>query len=609
MEDKTMRKMMMAALFTAACGSITTPPAGNTNGSDTGSDMGSDTGSDMGSDMGSGSGSTLGMACSSATDCGTDEACDIGQHVCVAATFTIDKTGFIDDGTRWWTSRGNPSLAGTIADPAGASLEAYIGTTKVGTAIINGTAWAIQLPANSIAETDTLVTLRLVTSTTTIEESQVFALDDKAPTATLVGSIKDERGDTIDFSTGEAVHTHAGAAIDLSGTGCPSVYTYGYLMDETPPTYGRETAPNPLAWQITVADSTGIDSMDSAYRVRDVSGAVLYDWTSISPDASGVYAVRLFRNKIPALGSKTGHMFVDARFRDPFGNESTKSVCFDNHPMAAPFEIETMQKATVFGWTLAGDSPISTLSIYTPGATLYSQHVVQYANEPVKVSVGAPGAAITYSRTAVDHFVATGTATGFACPDPSSPCDGGAAPTNGPDDVLTNDAVPGGSTFWYATVIDEADGHTVVARSDNGAVFTMPARSSGTPHSYRIDFNLGVSDWYLAPPRAGLTSSIGEFSLNYVTYTGWNPTAGPKTCSHSTCRLLSSGDPLCTCTTGTAYSEYRALQSMSVSFGAYTQQYTSATSTAAFEPVAAYASSAVHVPAMTWNAGTDTLPQ
>ena len=441
-----MRKMMVAMLFTAACGTTMAPANGN-NGS------GSDTGSDTGS------GSDVPTTCTTAADCAAGMACDVNQHTCVTAGFTIDKTGFVDDGTRWWTNKSNPTLHGTIDNPTGETISVAVNNTPIGTATITGTTWSIDLPTGTIAEADTSIVIELSSG---IEQRQLFALDDKAPVAVMFGSIKDERGDQVDFSTGEAVHTHAGAAINLDGTGCPSVYKYAYLMDATKPLYGAETSPNPLTWQVKASDSTPIDNMDSAYRVRDASGTVLYNWTSMQPDASGVFAITLHRNDIAALGTKTGHMFVDVRFRDSFGNESTTSACWDNHPMAAPVEIKPVAPSTVFGWSLPGDSPISTLSIYTPGATVFSQRVLQYADEPVAVKLsGAPGA-ITYSRTAVDHFVATGAGTGYTCPDSSSPCGGGTAPANGPDDVVTNATLPGTDTFWYATVIDEATGATVV---------------------------------------------------------------------------------------------------------------------------------------------------
>ena len=585
-----MRKMMIAVVLTAACGSV-----GGSHGDNTGS--GSDTGSDMGS------GSDGPSTCNTAADCSTGMACDIGQHMCVTATFTIDKTGFVDDGTRWWTSKSDPTLHGTIDNPSGETLTVSINNMTIGTATITGTTWSIDLPAGSITEADTSVVLALSSG---VEQRQLFALDDKAPVAVMFGSIKDERGDTIDFSTGEAVHTHAGAAVSLDGTGCPAVYKYDYLMDATKPQYGSETTPNPFTWQIKASDATPIDNMDSAYRVRDAAGRVLYNWTSMQPDASGVFAITLHRNDIKDLGTQTEHMFLDVRFRDAFGNESTTTACWDNHPMAPPLEIKPMQKADVFGWTLAADSPISTLSIYTPGATVYSQHIVQYAADPILVHYGVTPGAVTYSRTAVDHYVVTATGDGSVCATAGA-CQ--AQPTDGADDVVTNGTIPGNAAYWYATVTDEVTGQTILSqRSANNVVFGLPGRTSGSAHSYRIDIKLGVLNWYLAPPRDGVHGSIGEFTLNNLTYTGWSPWNTFTACTHTLCKQTPQG-VICGCNASATYAEMRALESMSVAFPAFGEQLTTASNATVSPEAPAYAAAALAVPAMGWNAGTDNLPQ
>src|SRR3569623_1537183 len=146
MEDTKMSKLMMAVVFTAACGTPMMPPNGNNNGSGSGSgsgggsEMGSDMGSDKGSDMGSGG--PLGTACTSASDCSSG-ACDLTQHLCVAPAFAFDPTGFVDDGVRWWTNKPSPTHHGTIRNGAGQTLTAYINTTAVGLATLTGTTWSL----------------------------------------------------------------------------------------------------------------------------------------------------------------------------------------------------------------------------------------------------------------------------------------------------------------------------------------------------------------------------------------------------------------------------------------------------------------------------------
>jgi hypothetical protein len=584
-----MRTTMMAALLLAACGSTMMPAGKGSDGSDTGSDMGSDTGP---------------MTCSSAADCASGQACDLAQHMCVAAAFTLDKAGFIDDGTRWWTSASNPTLHGTLDNPGADALTALIDNMPVGTATITGTTWSIALPDNAIAEADTRVVLRMGN----LEQSQLFALDDQAPAAMLFGSVHDERGDQIDFSTGEAVHTHAGASIDLAGTGCPAVYKYAYLMDQTAPTYGREVAPNPLAWQIKVSDATPLDSMDSAYRVRDASGRVLYDWTSVSPDGTGVYTVSLFRNLIPQLGTETGQMHLDVRFRDSFGNESTTSACWENHPMAPPVEVQPAQPATLFGWTLAADSPISQLMIYTPGVEVYTQRIVQHAGEPVTVQIDAAEAAVSYTRVASDHWAITGTGTmTFTCTVDSC---GPATPTD-PADVTNSGTLASGQAFWSARLVDEATGNVVATGGAANFTATLPARADGTaPHAYRLEVNLGVLGVITPPKKTVLEGvSIGEYNVNGEIYTGWDPQPGPSVCYMKRCHVSSTtGQTICGCSSINTYTEVRAVKSLTLSFGAFDEQLATGISENALVP-ADYAAANLAIAAKTWNAGTDVLPQ
>lgn len=593
-----MRTMMMAALLLAACGSVT-PPAGTGSNTD---NMGSDTGSDMGSDAGSGSGSSVPTTCMSAADCASGMACDVTQHMCVAAAFTLDKAGFIDDGTRWWTNVGNPTLHGTIDNPGSDPLTAAINNMTVGTATVTGTTWSIALPTSSIAEADTRIVLRMGN----IEQSQLFALDDQAPVAMLFGSIKDERNDQIDFSTGEAVHTHTGTAIDLASTGCPAVYKYAYLMDDTAPTFGREVAPNPLAWQIKVSDSTPLDGMDSAYRVRDAAGQVLYDWTSISPDATGVYTVSLFRNKIPQLGTQTSQIHLDVRFRDSFGNESTTSACWTNHPMAAPIEIGALSTGELFGWTLPADSPISHL-LNSTSAVVFTQRIVQHAAEPVTIDLPTLTQNVQYTMTGVDDLVADApTAVTIACSSASDPKCDTTAPAD-PADKIDSGTV---QTAFYRGVIDETTGQGVSGCFDigQGLHCTIPARtSSEAPHAYRIEMSTTAAE--LSPPGfIADASELQEYTFQGLTYTGLPPSTAVTKCSHVATHVL-NGTAYYTCTQQTPYVEIRALDKATLSFPAVTETFrTSPTANGTLEPVSYAAASTLSIVGKTWNAGNDDLP-
>ncbi|HSN30592.1 MAG TPA: hypothetical protein VLT45_30105 [Kofleriaceae bacterium] len=136
---------------------------------------------------------------------------------------------------------------------------------------------------------------------------------------------------------------------------------------------------------------------------------------------------------------------------------------------------------------------------------------------------------------------------------------------------------------------------------------TLPARASGQPHAYRIDFNLGVLGWHFAPPRPSPGSSIGEFTVNNATYTGWNPTT-KSVCTASRCFTGTTGVTKCACTQVANYAEIHALESLQVNFGAYAEGWSAGIPNVSYEAVS-YADTATHVPAMSWNAGTDNLPQ
>jgi len=131
---------------------------------------------------------------------------------------------------------------------------------------------------------------------------------------------------------------HAGPSIDLA-SGCPAVYKYAYLEDQTDPTFGRQTAINPLEWHV-MSQVGSLDDSATAYRVRLPDGTIALDWTlAAAPDETGLYTVRLYRNVVRAIGDHTGKMFVDVRFTDTAGNETVDTACWENHPMAAPLEI------------------------------------------------------------------------------------------------------------------------------------------------------------------------------------------------------------------------------------------------------------------------------
>lgn len=572
---KTM--MWVAAAMLAACGGSAGPTGDDTGSGDDGS-------------------------CTTAADCGAGMACATDTHECVAAAFTLDKAGFYDDGMRWWTPSDAPTLHGTIDDTAGQSLDAYINGARVGTATIDGTTWSIALPAGSIQPTDTAVTLRLGA----LEQDQTFALDNAVPTITLFGSIKDERGDAIDFSTGEPVHTHAGPAIDLTAAGCPDVYTYAYLMDATLPVFGREVTPNPLAWQIKASDATPLDSMDSAYRVRDDAGRVLHDWTSIAPDATGVFLVALYRNVIPELGTYTGKLHMDLRFRDSFGNEATREACWTNHPLAAPIEVQPLTTGELFGWTLPGDSPVSNL-LNTHGAVVFTQRFVQHTADQVTIHVSVPEPSVHYTMTGVDDMApATTMATALSCPSSTT---GNCTPVADPPDKVASGTL---DDHWTISVYDETahQGTACLGLAELALDCTLPPRTaSEAPHVYRLDMRMvAVHELWPYEDLTTEATSFSEFTVTSLTYAGLAPKPGPTACSHVSPHVGSGGMISYTCDQQAAFTEIRALDKATLAFPAITETLTTSATPTGPAEVPSYATAGLSLDAITWNAGNDDLP-
>ena len=112
---------------------------------------------------------------------------------------------------------------------------------------------------------------------------------------------------------------------------------------------------------------------------------------------------------------------------------------------------------------------------------------------------------------------------------------------------------------------------------------------------------------YFVGPRPSMGSSIGEFTVNNATYTGWSPTT-TSVCTFSRCFTGTTGATTCACTQVTNYAEIHAVKSLAVTFGAYTEGFSAGIPTVSYETVT-YAGTATHVAAMTWNAGVDNLPQ
>jgi hypothetical protein len=176
-------------------------------------------------------------------------------------------------------------------------------------------------------------------------------------------TIHDERGDTIDFATGEPIHTHAGAPITLGASGCPAVFKYGYLLDPARP-FGKESTPNPIAWKFR---RTGGTITTADVRVRTADGVKL-DWAPANAGADGSYTVSINRSgprSIAELAFKTEQLFIDFRARNGEQHEATVTGCWEQHPLVAPAKIVRLAAApdsdALNSFSFAAHSPVSKL--------------------------------------------------------------------------------------------------------------------------------------------------------------------------------------------------------------------------------------------------------
>jgi hypothetical protein len=284
--------------------------------------------------------------CETNDDCPDGEQCSVETNTCISARLSLDATGFFVTDERWFSAETGPTLRGTLEPVSEPVIRAFVGTTLIDPpATIEGTTWTLTLPEGTIQRADVEIHLQLVGDGRTTEIVQTFALDDEAPAIEVIDTaFRDERADTIDFSTGEPVHSHGGPNIVLGSRGCPVVPKHAYLLDETPPEFGKEMTPNPLAWRFRVMERAGLDLAGSVYRVETATGEVVLEPTAVPEvQQDGDFVIALHRrggNGIAALGETPGEYRLVVRFVDWAGHADETSVCWVHMPLAAPLKFE-----------------------------------------------------------------------------------------------------------------------------------------------------------------------------------------------------------------------------------------------------------------------------
>jgi hypothetical protein len=433
------------------------------------------------------------------------------------------------------------------------------------------------------------------------------------PAITLTGSVYDERFDAVDFSSGVPVHTHGGTPVQLgrSGSTCPDLYMYAYLLDSDAPLYGGETSANPLAWQVAASSTAGIDASASQYRVRSGDGAVLVDWTPLTAQADNALSVVLHRDgaqAIQALGTDNLQLYLDVGMTDTLGNTGSATTCVSYHPLAAPLDFLAIAPESageaLFGMTLAAGSPISDVlqqAVVVP--TVFGQRFVQDTAETVSLALAFGPPSAQYAKTVAMLFVAQSNG--------SLACGTSEVPSNDPRCSTLTD-VTGSSTSssgavasgtWAVMVIDEATGAAASTCSVQNLIATcsIPPREAGAaPHSYRLVTTLDdVSDLDPGP------GPFSQYTYGGTVYTSSEPTTVSKCVVRSS--TLKGETEYFSCDY-VVYAKVLALAAAELELApAAVGVSASVGADVGFMPVP-YAPSPIVSSAMTWNAGQLTLP-
>lgn len=398
--------------------------------------------------------------------------------------------------------------------------------------------------------------------------------DDDHPPGTLSGSVLDERGDTIDFSTGEPVHTHAGPAIDIA-SGCPAVWKYTYLAGEQAPVFGKETTPNPLAWHI--------DGDDVAYRVRRDDGVVLLDWTAAS--GGDIVLHRDGAHAVAELG-ETLTMYLDARVGGPDG--AIQSACWHNEPLAAPIAMSAPIDGELFAMSLPADSPIST--VITSSASVAVFPFVQPTAEPVRMSLAVAEPSGTMMKLVKSAYVRIGAATLEPGPCDDTGCD---QPSIEPTGIMSDGVLAG---TWSLTIEDAVSGDAICDDHGLAVACVIPARLENEPaHPYRAVVRLGNES------SLSVGAGTSEFTAATVSYTGLAPVQFYR------CDEIRPAAGHTYCHAASTYAHVVALDRASVQFSPIDMQMRTAAGMAAGIVPSYLAPGALTFGARAWDAGDEGL--
>lgn len=438
--------------------------------------------------------------CDDSGACPDGAACAIDSKVCSDDLFTFDRSQFFDDGVRLWSTTANPILRGTT-DQSKATIEVVRGADVIATpAVIDDAGnWSLQLPAGTIVDTDTELKIHLIGDNGTLEFAYKFALDDKAPSLTVVPTeVTDESKDVVTFNNiGEPTHVHQNFPVVLDGAHCANVVKYGYLFDEAPPMYGTEDRRNPMTWTIQLGVKVALDEAKSRYRIMKTGQGTQVDWAPFEPvkTADGfTVSTPITRQTGPNLG-EDGDFAIEWEVYDWAGRMVTGQGCWHQTLLAAPllgngFQASTRGPAALSTWVLNSIPPVSNLINGTVPSPVYEMTLTNATTEAVDVEITPSAPIVAFSKISwlapretvvqtLGNPVVCVSADGSTI-NPADECT--VATPSDTADVFTNTPAAAIPLSFSITILDDT-GAVLTACSDPDATgmqrCQIPARASG----------------------------------------------------------------------------------------------------------------------------------
>jgi hypothetical protein len=384
-------------------------------------------------------------------------------------------------------------------------------------------------------------------------------------------TMHDERFDTIDFATGEPVHTHAGPTIVLGGATCPDVFKHSYLMET--PKFGREASANPIRFALSAKE----------YRVRRGED-VIADWSPVTDAALTISRAM--------LGDREGMYFVDARTGD-----KEQTACWSHHPLAAPVEVQPAQPdpTGLAGMKLTTNSPISRLLDPAADTRVFTQRFVHHTAEPVTITLDVTAPAATYARTAVEDYVVSSTGNaGVLCARDSDDYQNSDPICTLPNEMpVAQKSIRNGTlanATWSMQILDEATGAPAASCTIANLHATCqlaPRETTGAAQHYRIELAMRNAA-ELAP---ALTGPYAEHVIGAQDFTGKRLEVARR-CAQFV-QTTKFGVTIVSCSTFVEYTHIQALDTAQIMFGAM--------------PITINGTS-YNAAAYLWDAGDDDLP-